>query len=113
MLRTFVAFREADVVVFRSFCIRSARHSLLAGSAPGFPSGDKFLTRALFLIAGLGAAAIAGYVLLSGVDLKTLLASSAEPARPAESVQEHDQIDEESRERLRAILREADAAPGG
>lgn len=67
----------------------------------------------LLLIIGLGAAAIAGYVVLSGVDLKTLLASSAAPARPAEPAQEHDQIDEKSRERLRAILREADAAPGG
>ena len=80
---------------------------------PGFPSGDRFLTRVLLLIIGLGAAAIAGYVVLSGVDLKTLLASSAAPARPAEPAQEHDQIDEKSRERLRAILREADAAPGG
>ena len=67
----------------------------------------------LLLITGLGAAAIAGYVVLSGVDLKTLLASSEAPARPAEPAQEHDQIDEKSRERLRAILREADAAPGG
>lgn len=112
LLRTFVVFREADVLVFRSFFIRSARPGLVAGSAPGFPSGDRFLTRALFLITGLGAAAIAGYVLLSGVDLKTLLASSAAPTGPAESMPEHDQIDEKSRERLRAILREADAAPG-
>ena len=70
------------------------------------------MTRALFLIIGLGAAAIAGYVVLSGVDLKTLLAPQAVPARPAESMQEHDQIDEESRERLRSILREADTASG-
>lgn len=65
------------------------------------------MTRGLFLIIGLGAAALAGYVLLTGVDLAALLGQSSsvqsQPTPPS-----HDEIDDESRQRLRAILREAD-----
>jgi uncharacterized membrane protein len=68
------------------------------------------LTRGFLLIIGFGAAAIAGYVFLTGVDPATWLGQSA-PDQLRSEPESHGEIDEKSRERLRTILREADKAP--
>jgi hypothetical protein len=58
----------------------------------------KLLKRWMILPLGLGAAAVAGWVLLAG--------SSGLPG--SESLHGHAEIDQESREQLRQILRRAD-----
>ena len=68
------------------------------------------MTRGLLLIIGFGAAAIAGYVLLAGADPATWLGQTS-PDQQSSEPESHDEIDVESRERLRTILREADKAP--
>ena len=68
------------------------------------------MTRGLLLIIGFGAAVIAGYVLLVGSDPATWLGKPSPDQLSTES-ESHGEIDAESRERLRTILREADKAP--
>lgn len=67
------------------------------------------MTRVVLLIFGLGAAMVAAYVLLSGAEIQSIFADS----KPGKSVPYedpgHDHIDEQSRERLREILRDADS----
>lgn len=68
------------------------------------------MTRGLLLIIGFGAAAIAGYVLLVGGDPAKWLGKPS-PDQPGSEPESHGEIDAESRERLRTILREADKVP--
>ncbi len=62
------------------------------------PEMRKLVNRWLVLPIGLGVAAVAGWVLLS----------SPGGSPPAKSPQTHAEIDRESREQLRQILRHAD-----
>ena len=67
------------------------------------PGDDRQVKRWLVLTLGLGMAAIAGLALLTGVGM-----DAGKPSSPASSVH-HDDIDDASRDQLRAILKQADA----